>query len=125
MDVVWSVLQVLGQHCEVRTIVLPCPKDGSLSPVGPEDVLFEDGQGVRVLDPLHDHLSVLPSQSGPLNFVSVAKGSKGALSNIMSSIGSAATVNVKKTGLTMRNQPSRASSPRNPETGHWAWTGWC
>lgn len=70
MDVIWSELQVLGQHCEARSIVLTSPKDGSLSPVSPEDVLLEDSHGVRVLDPLHDHLSVLASQSGPLNLIS-------------------------------------------------------
>ncbi len=70
MDVVWSVLQVLGQYCEARAIILVSPKDGSLRPVGPEDVLLEDSHGVRVLDPLQDHLSVLASQSGSLNLIS-------------------------------------------------------
>lgn len=71
MDVVWSVLQVLGEHCEARAIVLSSPEDAPLSPVGPEDVLFEDSQGERVLGTLHDHLSVLTSQGGALNLISV------------------------------------------------------
>lgn len=70
MDVVWSIQQVLGQHCEARAIILASPKDGSLGPVGPEDVLLEDSHGIRVLNPLQDHLSVLASQSGPLNLIS-------------------------------------------------------
>lgn len=70
MNVIWSVLQVLSQHCKARAIILLSPKDGSLSPVGPEDVLLEDSHGVRVRDPLHDHLSVLTSQSGPLDLIS-------------------------------------------------------
>lgn len=70
MDVVWSVLQVLDQHCEARAVILPGPKDASLGPVGPKDVLLEDSHGERVLDALHDHLSVLTSQSGALNLIS-------------------------------------------------------
>lgn len=70
VDVIWAVLQVLDQHCEAGAIILPSPKDGSLSPVRPEDVLLEYSHGVRVLDPLHDHLPVFTCQSSPLNFVS-------------------------------------------------------
>lgn len=88
VDVVWSVLQVLDQHCEARAIVLPSPKDGSLGPVGPEDVLLEDSHGERVLDPPQDHLSVLTSQSGPLNLISA--GGEEELSKNVSSVGSAA-----------------------------------
>ena len=73
MDVVWSVLQVLGQHCKARAIFLSSPEDASLSPVSPENVLLEDSHGVRVLDALHDHLSVLSSQSRPLYLVSVGR----------------------------------------------------
>lgn len=70
MNGVWSVLQVLGQHREARAIVFSSPKDSSLSPVGPENVLLEDSHSVRVHDPLHNHLSVLTSQSSPLYLVS-------------------------------------------------------
>lgn len=70
VDVIWSVLQVLGQHCKARAIILPCPKDSSLCPVGPEDVLLENSHGIWVLDPPQDHLSVLTSQSGSFNLIS-------------------------------------------------------
>lgn len=70
MDVIWAVLHVLDQHCKARAIIFPSPKDGSLCPVSPEDVLLEYSHGVGILDPLHNHLSVLTRQSRPLNFVS-------------------------------------------------------
>ena len=70
VDVVRSVLQVLGQHRKARAIVLSGPEDGFLGPVGPENVLLEDSHGKRVHDPMHDHLSVLTRQSSPLYLVS-------------------------------------------------------
>lgn len=70
MDAIWAVLHVLHQHCKARAIIFPSPIDGSLSPVSPEDILLEYSYGERILDPLHNHLSVLTRQSGPLNFVS-------------------------------------------------------
>lgn len=73
MDVIWSVLQVLGKHCKSRAIILLNSKDSSLSPVGPEDVLLEDSHGVRVLDSMQDYLSVLTSQSRPLDLISGRK----------------------------------------------------
>lgn len=63
MDVIWSILQVLCQHCEARATIFLSPKDSFLRPVSPEDVLLEDSHGVRVRDPMHDYLSVLTSQS--------------------------------------------------------------
>lgn len=71
MNVIWSVLQVLRQDSKARTTILSCPEDGSLSPISPEDVLLEHGHGKWVQDPMHYYLSVLPSQSGPLNFISI------------------------------------------------------
>ncbi len=70
MDVVWSVLQVPGQHSDTRAIILSSPKNTFFSPVGPEDVLLEDSQGERVREPLQDHLSVLSIQSGTLDLIS-------------------------------------------------------
>lgn len=71
MDVIWPVLHVLRQDSEARTTIFSCPEDGSLSPISPEDVLLEHGHGIWVQDPMHYYLSVLPSQSGPLNFISI------------------------------------------------------
>lgn len=62
MDVVWSVLQSFGQSCKARAIIFSCPVDGSGGPVSPEDVLLEDSHGEGVLDPTHNHLTVLTSQ---------------------------------------------------------------
>lgn len=70
MNVIWSVLQVLCQDSKARPPILPSPKDGSLSPISPEDVLLEDSHGIWVHDPMQDYVPVLPSQSGPLNFIS-------------------------------------------------------
>lgn len=70
MDVIWSILQVLHQDSEARPTVFPSPKDGSLSPISPEDVLLEDSHSIGVQDPMHYCLSVLTSQSSPLNFIS-------------------------------------------------------
>lgn len=70
MDVIWLVLQVLYQDSKVRAAILPRPKDGSLSPISPEDVLLEYSHGIWVRDPMQYYLSVLPSQSGPLNLIS-------------------------------------------------------
>ena len=78
MDVVWSVLHVLGQYYEARAIILPSPEDASFCPVGPEDVLLEDGHGVRVLNALNNHLSVLTGEGGPLDLISVW-GSRGVV----------------------------------------------
>lgn len=73
MDVIWSVLQLLGQDSKVRAVVLSCPENGSLSPVCPEDVLLEDSQGVRVHDSVQDDLSILTSQRGPLDLISAER----------------------------------------------------
>lgn len=70
MDVIWSVLQVLRQDSKARTTIFPSPKDGSLSPVSPEDVLLKDSHGIGVQDPMHYYLSVLTSQSGSFDFIS-------------------------------------------------------
>lgn len=61
MDVIRSVLHVLGQHCNAGAVILLGSKDGSFGPVRPEDVLLVDSHGERVLDSPHDHLSVLAS----------------------------------------------------------------
>lgn len=71
MNVIWSVLQVLRQDSKARTAIFSCPEDGSLCPISPEDVLLEHSHGIWVQDPMHYYLSVLPSQSGPLNFISI------------------------------------------------------
>lgn len=70
MDVVGTVLHFLSHHCEARAIIFRSPKQSSLRPVGPEDVLLEDSHGVRVLDPLEDHLSVLTIKIAALNLFS-------------------------------------------------------
>lgn len=70
MDVIWSVLQVLYQDSKARPTILPSPKDGSLSPISPEDVLLEDSHSIWVHNPMQYYLSVPSSQSGPLNFIS-------------------------------------------------------
>lgn len=80
VDVIWTILHVLGQHSEARAVVLSSPEDASLSPVSPENVLLEDSHGERVLNPLHDHLSVLTSQSSPLYLVSMGGKKKKKLS---------------------------------------------
>lgn len=77
MNVVRPVLQVLRQYCEARAIVLSCPKDASLSPVGPENVLLKDSHGIRGQDPVHDHLSVLAIQRSPFYLVSVGRREAG------------------------------------------------
>lgn len=61
MDVIRSVLHVLGQHYNTGAIVLLGSKDASFGPVCPEDVLLVDSHGEWVLDSPHDHLSVLAS----------------------------------------------------------------
>lgn len=73
VDVVWTELQVLSQHYKTRAIVFSGSEYASLCPVGPENVLLEDSQGKRVLDTLHDHLSVLTSQSRPLYPVTMGR----------------------------------------------------
>lgn len=73
MDVTGSILQFLDQHCKTGAVVLSCPEHRTLCAVCPEDVLLEHRQGKRVLDSLHDHLSVLPSQGGPFDFLTEAK----------------------------------------------------
>lgn len=70
MDVIRLVLQVPCEDSKARPTLLPSPKDGSLSPISPEDVLLEDSQSIWVHDPMQYNLSVLPSQSSPLNFIS-------------------------------------------------------
>lgn len=100
MDVVWTVLQILSQHSKARAVVLSSPEHASLGPVGPENVLLEDGQGERVLDTLHDHLSVLTSQSGPLYPVTMGRRrGKGTCQHKLSSIGSALIPFIKKQNL--------------------------
>lgn len=61
MDVIRLVLHVLGQHCNAGAVILLGSIDASFGPVRPEDVLFVDSHGERVLDSSHDHLSVLTS----------------------------------------------------------------
>lgn len=82
VDVVWSVLQVLGQHCYARPIDFPRPEDGFLRPVSPEDVLLEDSHSVRVLDPQQDHLSVGAGESGPFDLISKGRGEEESLGNM-------------------------------------------
>lgn len=40
-------LQVLGQHYDARKIVFPSPRDITLSPVSPDDVLLKDSRTTR------------------------------------------------------------------------------
>lgn len=61
MDVIRLVLHVLGQHYNAGAVILLGSKDASFVPVCPEDVLFVDSHGERVLDSSHDHLPVLAS----------------------------------------------------------------
>lgn len=70
MDVIWSVLHVLCQDSKARPAILSSPKDASLGPISPEDVLLENSHGIWVQGPMQYYLSVLTSQSCPLNFVS-------------------------------------------------------
>ena len=103
MDVIWSVLQILCQDSKARPTVLPSPKDGSFGPISPEDVLLEDSHGIWVHDPMQYYLSVLTSQSGPLNFISVRRRELKKNNTVLSPI-------YKNPVHTEKHQPSRASS---------------
>lgn len=73
VNVIWSVLQILGYLCDARAIILSSPEHTSFSPVGPEDVLLIDSHSKWVRNTLQDHFSVFAGQLGPLNLASVER----------------------------------------------------